>query len=231
MWNLPPPPGFQGLREDLPLSVYVRHLPHWRQEGATYFVTFRLADSLPQPKLDELAAVRRDWERRHPPPRTKDVLEKLARENMQRVEQWLDHGMGSCILKEPPFAALITQAMRHFDGARYQLDAYVVMPNHVHALVRPTLCNEHPLETILGGWKQYSSKRINPQFGSNGELWQDESYDRIVRDAEHLYRCLQYIGGNPAKAGLPRDRCPLWVRPEWVELGWGFAEEDVGRAS
>jgi hypothetical protein len=66
MWNLPPPPCFQGLHPDKPVTVYQRHLPHWRQDGATYFVTFRLADSLPQSKLDELAALKEAWQRRHP---------------------------------------------------------------------------------------------------------------------------------------------------------------------
>jgi putative transposase len=230
VWNLPPPPGFQGLREDLPLEVYVRHLPHWRQEGATYFVTFRLADSLPQVKLDELADLRREWERSHPPPWTKETLEKLGREVVERIERWLDQGMGSCVLKDPSFAALVTEAMHHFDGTRYELSAYVVMPNHVHALVRPTMCQDHPLEAILGSWKQYSSTRINKQTGAKGELWQDESYDRIVRDGEHLYRCLQYIGRNPEKASFERGACPLWVRPEWAALGWNCANE-VGRAS
>ena len=55
-WNLPAPPGFQGQRDDLPLKIYQQHLPHWRQDGATYFVTFRLHDSLPQAKLRELEA-------------------------------------------------------------------------------------------------------------------------------------------------------------------------------
>src|SRR5262249_62338873 len=70
MWNLPPPPGFQGLHPDNPVTVYQRHLPHWRQDGATYFVTFRLADSLPQSKLDELALLKEAWERQHPLRRT-----------------------------------------------------------------------------------------------------------------------------------------------------------------
>jgi putative transposase len=59
--NLPLPPGFKGLRSDLPIVRYIRHLPHWRQDGATYFVTFRLADSLPQTKLDELRRIKEDW--------------------------------------------------------------------------------------------------------------------------------------------------------------------------
>jgi hypothetical protein len=70
MSNLPSPPGFQGLHPDKPVTTYVRHLPHWRQGGATYFVTFRLGDSLPQSKLDELDQMRREWEQQHPPPRS-----------------------------------------------------------------------------------------------------------------------------------------------------------------
>lgn len=131
MWNVPAPPGFQGLREDLPVEVYFRHLPHWRQDGATYFATFRMADSLPQAKLDELAALRQDWQRRHSPPWSKEVLDDLARQSMTKVENWLDQGMGCCVLKGQTFAGLIKDAMHHFDGDRYELDAYVVMPNRV----------------------------------------------------------------------------------------------------
>jgi hypothetical protein len=64
-WNRPAPPGFQGLRDDLPLNFYWRHLPHWRQDGATYVVTFRLVDSLPQAKLRELEQVKSDWAQKH----------------------------------------------------------------------------------------------------------------------------------------------------------------------
>ncbi len=95
-----PPPDFQGLRNDLPLTMYFRHLPHWRQAGATYFVTFRLEDALPQSKLRELAAWREEWERRTPSPRSDAARECLAREVMKRVEAWLDQGMGSCLLRD-----------------------------------------------------------------------------------------------------------------------------------
>lgn len=224
MWNLPPPPGFQGLRDDLPLEVYVRHLPHWRQEGATYFVTFRLVDSLPQNKLRELEGLRREWEHRHRRPYTRQELEELARLTAQRVEGWLDQGMGSCVLKQPALAAFVTQGMHHFDGERYELGAYVLMPNHVHAIVRPTQCKLHPLETVLKGWKQFSATNINQRIARQEALWQEESYDRIIRDEEHLDQCLQYLGANPRKAGFTLDACPRWVRPEWVRLGWTFRD-------
>jgi len=225
MWNLPPPPGFQGLHPDKPVTVYMRHLPHWRQEGATYFVTFRLNDSLPRAKLDELEQVRREWEQQNPPPHTDAVLEQLAQESMRRVEHWLDQGMGSCRLKHPSAAKQVIDVMHHFDSQRYELGSYVVMPNHVHAIVRPLLCAEEPLERILQSWKRHAARQINRQMGVEGHLWQEESFDRIIRDEEHLWRAIQYIAGNPGKAGLTRDQCPTWIRPEWVRLGWKF--EDV----
>jgi REP element-mobilizing transposase RayT len=222
MWNLPAPPGFWGLRPDQPLKVYMRHLPHWRQEGATYFVTFRLKDSLPQVKLNELEQVHREWQRRHAPLHSKEQLEQLSHEIMRRVERWLDQGMGSCRLRDPTAAATVVDAMHSFDGERYELDSYVVMPNHVHAILRPLLCDKEPLERILQSWKRHSAHEINRRLGLKGEFWQEESFDRILRDEEHLWRALQYIGANPGKVGLTHAQCPSWVRPEWVTLGWAF---------
>src|SRR5213080_2384690 len=115
MWNLAPPPGFQGLHPDKPITVYQRHLPHWRQDGATYFVTFRLADSLPQSKLDELECLQVEWQQRYLSPPSNAALEELARQVYERVERWLDHGMGSCVLQRAPLAAVVTSAMHHFD--------------------------------------------------------------------------------------------------------------------
>lgn len=219
MWNLAPPPGFQGLHPDKPLEVYMRHLPHWRQDGATYFVTFRLVDSLPQEKLDELRELKLDWERRHPLPRSNDVLRELTRQSYERAERWLDQGMGECVLRDSRIAAEVAGALRYFDDDRYELGCFVVMPNHVHVLVRP-LDNKYSLEQNIGSWKKFSARRINSQLGRNGELWQEESYDRIVRDEEHLWRVIQYIGSNPELAGI--TGCPLWIRPNWVQLGWKF---------
>ena len=264
MWNLPPPPGFQGLHPNKPLRVYQRHLPHWRQEGATYFVTFRLGDSLPQAKLDELDGLRKEWERLHPPPQPNESLEKLAREIAERVERWLDQGHGSCVLKHSHLAAHVVEAMHHFDiptvgrpsqaviadflpqsepqtakegrptnatAPRYELGCYVVMANHVHAIVRP-LEDEQPLENIIGSWKQFSSGKINKAQETKGDLWQEEAFDRIIRDEEHLWRVIQYIGRNPDNAHVPRESCPMWIRREWEALGWTFEfRKGVGRPS
>lgn len=225
MWNLSPPPGFQGLRDDIPLTVYVRHLPHWRQDGATYFVTFRLHDSLPQSRLNELSRIKAEWERKHPPPHSKKALEELAKQNFERVELWLDQGYGSCVLKEPQFAELTTNPMHHFDGQRYELGCYVVMPSHVHCIVRPTDPQSQPLESITKSWKSHSGRTINDALGKSGEFWQEESHDRIIRDEQHLWRTIQYIGRNPGYAGLKREQCAIWIRPEWEGLGWKFEGE------
>jgi REP element-mobilizing transposase RayT len=158
----------------------------------------------------------------HPPPQSNEQMDQLARDAMRRVEKWLDQGMGSCCLKDPAAAAEVVNALHHFDAERYELGSFIVMPNHVHAIVRPLQCETWPLEKILQSWKRHAARQINRKRGAAGTQWQEESFDRIIRDEEHLYRCIQYIGANPAKAGLTSKECPIWVRPEWAQLGWGF---------
>jgi putative transposase len=222
-WNLPPaPPGFQGLRDDLSMTMYGRHLPHWRQDGATYFVTFRLEDSLPQSKLRELEFFKAEWERRHPTPHSRNDKDDLTREIMRRVEAWLDQGMGSCVLRSSDVSAIVMNALHGGDGAEHELDCYVIMPNHVHAIVRPLAPVTMPLELVLQRWKGRSSFDINRHLRRAGILWLRESFDRIIRDEEHLYRTIQYIGRNPRNACLPTSDYRLWIRPSWAECGWGF---------
>lgn len=128
--------------------------------------------------------------------------------------------MGKCWLKRPPCAQVVADAMHHFDGERYELGCYVVMPNHVHTVIRPLHPQEFPLEKTLHSIKRHSSLEINSPVGTRGALWQDESFDRIIRDEEHLWRCLQYIGRNPNRAGLSSGQWRTWVRPDWSKRGW-----------
>jgi len=224
MWNLPPPPDFVGFDPERSVRIYQRSLPHWRQEGVTYFTTFRLNDSLPAGRLRELAALRAQWEKENPPPRSEAQWLVISRTSFEMVERWLDEGAGSCVLREPFAADILEAKLSHYDGAQYELGAYVIMPNHVHALVRPYSDELHPLEVIEQGWKGFSSREFNAAQRTRGQLWQHESYDRIVRDEEHLWRCLQYIGDNPRRAGLGLHEVRRWVSPVWVRAGWHFLE-------
>ncbi|HIQ22736.1 MAG TPA: hypothetical protein EYH34_16045 [Planctomycetes bacterium] len=223
MWNLDPPADFQGLRPDLPLTVYYRHLPHWRQQGATYFVTFHLDDALPEPKIRELQTIRRQWQAKHPPPRTKAEWEAYAREVTVKAERWLDQGHGRCYFAKPDHAQLLANSLLYFQDQRYRVFCYTVMPNHCHVLVRPL--GRHKLEAILGSWKGYVAHQINRAYNRKGALWQQESYDRIVRDEEHLYRIIQYIGHNAARARIERSRWVRWIHPQWEQAGWRFVDE------
>src|SRR5262249_38312856 len=150
--NLPlPPPGFRGLDPDRPVTVYRRNLPHLRQDGATYFVTFRLADSLPQSKLQYLRRLRAEGERTHPPPRSEEDWQERTREITGRAEAWLDEGHGACSLREPRWADELRDRLHHFQGERYLLSCWAIMPNHCHLAIRP---NEgQDLEELLGAMK------------------------------------------------------------------------------
>jgi hypothetical protein len=180
VFNLAPPPNFRGLDPYKPITVYYRHLPHWRQEGASYFVTFRLGDALPREKVDYLKRLRDDWERRQPPPRTKEAWDAHVRDMFQQEETWLDAGYGACHLRNPGRAATLEEALRHFQDERYFVGCWVIMPNHCHLVIRPF--DNWPLETILQGIKGVVARRINLLIAGSGSLWQEESYDRIIRD-------------------------------------------------
>lgn len=221
-WNLAAPPSFQGLREELPLVSYIRNLPHWRQDGATYFVTFRLDDSIPRDHIEYLTRVREDWFVRNPPPRSEEAINQLGRMLSSRIEYWLDKGMGSCVLQEERFVKIVDDSLKYFSGVRYELGASVIMSNHVHCIIRPLQTSSMDLEDILGRIKCHTATRINSHLHKSGPFWQQESYDRIIRDPEHLWRCLQYIGKNPSRAGRASETCRLWVNPEWERLGWRF---------
>ena len=220
MPDRPPPPGFLGLHPDKRIRKYFRHLPHWRQDGATYFVTFRLADSLPEAKQIEIKNIRAHWEFSHPEPRSEADWEKHARDVIRRTEAWSDEGHGACHFREQRWVDDLQDRMHHFHGERYQLNTWVIMPNHCHLVIRPF--DGYELENLIGAMKGVTAKHINAAIGQSGELWEQECFDRIVRDTEHLDRVVQYIGNNPRAARLPPSQWYRWVDPEWVKMGWGF---------
>jgi Rad3-related DNA helicase/REP element-mobilizing transposase RayT len=200
-----------------PVGIYGRHLPHWRQDGTTYFVTFRLADSIPQEKLRQWEQEMTDWLKKNPEPHTVEQKTEYHERFTERFHRWLDAGMGECWLRRPEISAAVEEALRHFDGERYLLGHYVVMPNHVHAVVRPV--QGHLLKDILHSWKSFTAHKLNESLGREGQLWQDESFDCIVRSTAQLDKTGFYIQENPTKAKL---------KPREFRLGAGC---NVGQAS
>lgn len=168
-----------------------RNLPHWHQPGATYFVTFRLADSLPVAVRGKLAEMQR----------------LNASDAFDWIGHYLDAGIGDCTLKDSRCAELVEETLRYFDGARYELGSFVVMPNHVHVLVRPI--SPATLSSVVHTWKSYSSHIINRHLGRSGALWQKESFDRIVRDQMELRKFDDYIVANPTEAKLTSSACRI----------------------
>lgn len=135
----------------------------------------------------------------------------------------MDEGYGSCVFRESQFSEMMSSSLLHFQDQRHFTSCFVVMPNHIHAVMQPI--NGHELEDCLQRIKQYVSLRVNRALGQDGALWEEESYDRIVRDEEHLWNSVQYIGRNPRKAGIPRDQWVRWIHPDWKAAGWGFIDD------
>jgi REP element-mobilizing transposase RayT len=184
-------------------------LPHWEADSAIYFVTFRLADSLPQSVLQAYEFERQNIiatavaSGRVLSPSEEQRLEKLFSE---KIESQLDAGTGRCSLANPAIADAVAEALGYFDMSRYRMYAWCVMPNHVHALFR--LLGEHVLADVLHSWKSYSANIANRLMGLSGEFWQREYYDHLVRSEEEFYRIVNYVLRNPEKAGLREWR---WV--------------------
>ena len=204
-----PPLLFSPFHPEDPVGIYSRHLPHWRQADCTYFVTFRLGDSIPQDKLGQWEQEFEEWHRRNPEPHSLEQRVDYHERFTERFHQWLDAGHGACWLRDSARSAIVEEALRFFDGQRYVLSHYVIMPNHVHVLVRPV--KGHLLKEILHTWKSFSAHKLNEALGREGKFWQDESFDCIVRNAAQLEKYAAYIRENPTKAGLKGGEYRLGV--------------------
>ena len=187
------------------------YLPHFDHPGLVQSVTFRLADSLPgvklaqwQAELDLVAGARGSGPQ---------VIEYH-----RRIEEWLNRGHGCCALHDGRVAEMVEDALLHFDGERYRLLAWVVMPNHIHAMLE-TLPGFR-LGDLLHSWKSYSAKKANHILGRSGSFWQEDYFDRYIRDADHLREARRYIEQNPVQAGLVEKG------EDWI---WGSARREGAR--
>ncbi len=133
-------------------------------------------------------------------PLTDHERARLDELHSEKIDRWLDQGHGSCALRDTRIATLVRNALFYFDGVRYDLIAWCIMPNHVHAVVRPLL--SHELSMILLSWKGFTGKKAREILGGHGPFWQKEPYDHIIRDDDDLREQIRYILNNPASAGL-----------------------------
>ncbi len=191
-----------GLNETLRISAG-ENLPHWTCDNATYHVSFRLADSVPQTILDEWVREREAImenaknAKREPTASEEDRMRFLYSD---RIDKFLDAGYGACYMAAPEIAQLIADALQHFDGDRYELHAWCVMPNHVHAVVKPLA--EHNLSAIIHSWKSFTAHEANKALGRSGDFWQHDAYNHIIRSEKEYVFQTRYVWENPDKAGL-----------------------------
>ena len=200
-------------------------LPHWTAGKATYFVTFRLADALPRSVADSYRFEGEDIiERARQQGRELSASERKRLGDLfsERIEAYLDAGSGGCFLARNEVAEVVANAFRHFDGVRYRLFAWCIMPNHVHVVLRPM--GGWGLGKVVHSWKSFSAKKVNSLLGRRGSLWQREYYDHLVRDEADFARVVTYVVENPRKAGLGEW---LWVWADetcWSSGGEGADE-------
>ena len=190
----------------------IRHtenrLPHWQQQSATYFVTFRLEDAVPMRLLKQWESEREAWLRIHPEPWTTEIEQEYYQRFSGAIERWLDAGHGACLLRRRECAKIVMEALNYFEGVRVVMICAVIMPNHVHTLLVQN--PEWPLEKLTQSWKRFSARQINKILGRSGSLWQRDYFDRLVRDEKHFANCVRYIRRNPEKAGLSEGEFVLW---------------------
>ncbi len=244
MTHLAEQPEFRPFNPDGEIRVYVRSLPHWRQPWATYFITFRQDDSIPQGVLAEWLDIRERWYRAHNlntqwmqtnPSRFDSVYAAIPegvrrafeRKQAHMLHEELDRCHGSCVLQHAEPRHELVKSMPFFHGQRLWLGDFVVMPNHVHALL--IVFDDFELEDLLGSIKKWTSRHIGnwlkkqpadirPNGPAHNKLrfWQHESYDRIVRDIEELVRFRKYIADNPSKANLGREQY-YYYAADWLD--------------
>jgi REP element-mobilizing transposase RayT len=118
--------------------------------------------------------------------------------------------MGACYLRQSEARTKVERVLLHFDGKRYDIDAFVLMPNHVPAIITPRY--GYRLSMILRGIKGVSANKCNKLLGRRSSFWMDESYDHIVRDSNELIVFRNYVRANPEKAGLKLDEYSLEIR-------------------
>lgn len=213
-WNL--------FDRDADSLVTKRNMPHIDMPGHLTFVTFRLADSMPSEVVQRWHHEIESWLTAHDlRDRTvedvlnaNDVDDSLKNELRQfKNRKWhghLDDCHGACVLRTPQTRKLVEESLLHFEGHRYDLERFVIMPNHVHLLIqmRPGF----PLRKQLTEIMRYSGRNVNALLKQQGTFWQSEPFDHVVRSEAQFEYLQRYITENPQKARLSKGESTLWIR-------------------
>jgi len=194
------------------LLIVHRRLPHWAQAGTIALLTFRTHDSMPKPVLDAWFADRARWLRDHgidpAAPDWKASLERLDGHAVRvfldafwnRWHDALDACHGACVLRRPEWARIVADSLHRFDGQRYRMLDFVVMPNHVHVL--GSFADDEAMLAQSESWKHFTAVQINRRLKRSGRFWQSDGFDHLVRSEAQFQFLRRYIAGNPAKARL-----------------------------
>jgi REP element-mobilizing transposase RayT len=186
---------------DNEIDIHQGNLPHWQQENVWYFITFRLADSIPAKVVEQIKQERELWLKKYDKNNlTTEQKKEYYKLFSERTENLLNAGKGCGVFKNEKIAKIVSEALLHFNNQRYILDEWVIMPNHVHIVFKPF--EGYSLPDILHSWKSFTANEINKVTGNKGQLWMHESYDHIVRNEKALQAIRRYIWDNPVKAGI-----------------------------
>ncbi len=185
-----------------------KSLPHWSQDEKIYFVTFRTTDSIPIELSRRWSNNRIQWLKSKGinffDPNWKAKFESLPLDKKKEFHNQfskgffkvLDFGYGECLLRKRAISNIVKEALLYFDQERYEMGDFVIMPNHVHLLVR--MFKEREIQKQCSSWKRFTARKINELKNRKGRFWQAESFDHIVRSKIQLERYQQYIRDNPA---------------------------------
>ncbi|MGI6223589.1 MAG: transposase [Prevotella sp.] len=166
-----------------------RKLQHWVQEGKLYFVTFRLADSIPKEAIKQIVETLNLFEREI------NYNEKILLH--KEMEKYLNKGYGECLLKEKKYREIVEQSIEYYNNRKYRIDSFVIMPNHIHIILQMIEGNE--LIDIIKNLKHFITHQINSVRGKKDKIFQKGFYDRIIRDPYELNALRLYIKENPKK--------------------------------
>jgi len=200
------------------VDIHGSKLPHWQQPGATYFVTFRLADSIPASLLNRWKNDRGNWLQFHPKPWSPETESEYHRMFSTKIDEWLDQGHGECLLRNARYRCALADVFSNFDEDRYFLHSWIVMPNHTHLLF--SLANDEQLENTLKSWKGVSARKISRlrATAAHKKLWMKGYFDRMIRDAGHFRKVARYIRKNPGKANLKQGSFTLYETDSVKEM-------------